>query len=811
MTDTLNNTRPEETETMTSRYERAQSLMHGIWTKKMTLNTTVYANWIGESECFWYERETTAGKDYRLVNASEATNSCAFDHAILAELLAESAQQEVNAEDLPIKNLEMTLDASLAVAAVSFMAFDKHWFVDLASNQCTPQDQPLPETEVMSPDGRYVAFARDHNLWVRDIGSNQETALTRDGEEDYVYAVSGSGWGFTMEPSLQVRWSPDSKRLFTVQRDTRRVKTLPVTHHIPKDGSCRPTVEQFKIAYPGDEHVETLRLLAIEVDSARIIEASYRQIPVTRNTRGLFTANLGWWSTDSRRVYFVDVERDYQTARVVEFDTCTGRTCVLFEETSDTHLNLMMNSDDSPTLLPLPDSQELIWFSERSGWAHLYLYDLETGLLKNAITQVDALGNPGQGWLVRYLVQYDPKRREVFVQTAGRSAISTKPDCERDPYYRDLVRVNIDTGEMVTLASGDHDCAVALSSDELQTLIASANRDIARAAAISPSHNFAVITRSRADEIPVTVLVDRDGNQVLDLETADISALESALAGHWQWPEPVKLRAADNKTDIYGLVFRPSDFSPDRSYPVVSHVFNTPELTWVSKGSFSNGAVFGWPYFDAAAMAELGCVVVQIDGRGGPFRSKAFLDESYGWVESTSNLDDHVAGIRQLAEQYSYMDLNRVGITSHLNGGSGAVQGLLHYPDFYKVGVTACLHDSRLLPTLMWGDKYEGVLNPAESSAAFKKDRQYPEQLVANLQGKLLLMHGMLDTTIPPTAMFRVIDELQKANKDFDMLLLPDFGHAVSNYLTRRTWDYLVRHLLDQDPPKEFKLNSAAG
>ena len=432
-----------------------------------------------------------------------------------------------------------------------------------------------------------------------------------------------------------------------MQRDTRRVKDLPVIHYVPQNGSPRPTVTNFKVAYPGDEHIETLRLVSIEVETGQQQEANYRHIPTTRNGNGFFDAKLGWWSTDDRRAYFVDMERDYKTVRVVEFDTDTGETKSLIEETSETQINLMPNADERPMLVPLPETNELLWFSERTGWGHLYLYDLDSGKLKNTITHGD--------WLVRHIVHVDTKRREVFLQTTSRSS-------NRDPYYRGLCRVHLDTGKIKTLVSSNHEINTIVKNEmNTMTMGMLGINDVNKACGVSSTGNFAVVTQSRADEIPVSFLVDRYGNNLLTLETADISGLPAG----WQWPEPVKLLSADGTRGIYGLVFRPSDFSVRKSYPVISHLFSTPEIPWVSKGSFTNGsATFGWPYLDAAALAELGFIVVLIDGRGTPCRDKDFHDEHYGWVDSVSNLDDHVAGIKQLAERYPYMNVQRVGITT---------------------------------------------------------------------------------------------------------------------------------------------------
>ncbi len=755
------------------RYETARQLMRGSFSKAVAFNTTVFPVWIDHSDCCWYLREKKEGKEFRFVDAKAGTNTLAFDHHKLAAALAELLEREVNANNLPFEKITI----NLSPRTIGFKAFDQWWQYDATSETCVEVGKPLSKREILSPDGRLLVFEKDHNLWLRDVKNNEERPLTTDGEADYRYGAPGQAWGHGMGCGLQVRWSSDSQRIFTVQRDLRGVKALPVVHHVPQDGSLRPQIEFQKFAYPGDEHVESLRLLAIDVSTGRHQPAHYAQIPVTRNTNGLFTANLAWWGKDNHQAYFVHVDRYYKYARLIAFDTDTGLTRLVFEERATTHINMMLNSDELPTFIPLPESDEFLWFSERSGWAHLYLYDLKSGALKHPVSRGD--------WLVRQTVHFDSKRREVFVQTAGRSP-------SRDPYYRDLVRINIDTGELFELISGDYDVTAA-SVKDMTTGMAGWD---SVSNAVSHAGNYAVVTRSRADEVPVTLLIDRQGQTIMELERADISGLPDG----WNWPEPVKLMAADGKTDIYGLVYRPSDFSPENTYPIISHGFNTCELTWVSKGSFTNHSFLTLGYLDAAALAELGCIVVQIDGRGTPFREKTFHDESYGWAESASKLEDHVAGIQQLAERYPYMDLDRVGITTHVTGGPGAVQGLLHYPDFFKVAVASLFHDSRLVSSSMWGDKFEGPNGP-------NPEQQYPEELVDKLQGKLLLQQGMLDGSTPPAALFRLIEALQKANKDFDMIFLPNVAHEPSRYLVRRSWDYFVQHLFDETPPKEFSLS----
>ena len=681
--------------TLETRYQRARYLQSGIFNNKLHFNDAVFPIWIENTDCFWYERtiktgidEKGRGKEYRMVNAKLASNKLAFDHVECAAALAEAAKTEVDAENLPIDTVKITCDPLI----VSFSAFDRFWQFDAASKSLVETLTIHPSWRV-SPDKKQALFVRDYNLWLRNLSSGEERALTQDGNKDYAYAAVSSAWGMKFDPTPlpQALWSPDSQWAFTLQRDTREVKTLPTVHHIPKDGSLRPQLEEVKVAYPGDEHVETYRMLAIHVSTGRLQEANYRQIPAVCNGHGFFKEGMGWWAKDSCHAYFVDMERDHQTVRLVEFTVATGAMRIIIEEAAATHLNMSQNNDEHPTFMPLPESNEVLWWSERSGWAHIYLYDLESGELKNTVTQGD--------WVVRDVCYFDAERREMFAQTAGRCA-------QRDPYYRDLVRINVDTGDITTLIDSNHDYFAASHKNFVFDLsISVLHMDISSASPVAPSGDYAVVTRSRADELSVSVLLDRNGMEILTLETMEVSE----FFGNWQWPEPVETIAADGKTQIFGLIFRPSDFNPSQSYPVISHVFNVPDSTFVSKGSFHNSLILNWTYLDAAALAELGFIVVQIDGRGTPWRSKAFQDESYGSYHVASNLDDHVVGIQQLAQRYSYMDLNRVGIFSSI-GTDASVLGVLQYPDFYKVSVCGdCLHDTRLESAQLLGDMYEGI------------------------------------------------------------------------------------------------------
>ena len=772
--------------TILSCYEQAQKIFQGYLSTHLVKNDAVYPHWIENSHCFWYLKDTENGKEYRLVDAKKRSNTLAFDHALLARALANASNQDVNAQDLPISHVTLTLSPVI----VSFTAFDQQWQFLAEEGICQPLTQPtlINDGDVLSPDGRQIAFVRDYNLWVRDVATGKERALTLDGEESFAYAASSSAWGnaSSVLPNHPALWSPDSRCLLTVKRDKRHVLTLPQVTHLPMDGSARPPLTQSQVAYSGDTVIETYQILSINTDTGYTCYADYHPLPAALNEYwGYSNSKLSFWAKESQYAYFVAQERGDKVLRLVKFDTHTGSTQILFEETSDTQIHILSDSQQLPLHQILADSNELIWCSERSGWAHLYLYDLTTGALKQTITQ----GN----WLVRDLLRVDAKKRELYIQTAGRVA-------KRDPYYRDICRVNIDSGELTTILSSDHDYVVQYPEcigTFIARLMGQASKD---ANGLSPDNLSMVVTQTRADQAPTSLLIDHQGRTILEVESADISALPD----NWQWPEPVKLLAADGKTDIYGLLFRPSDFSPDKSYPIINFINSGPWLSVVPKGSFHTSRGYAdRHYFYSAAMAELGFIVLNLDSRGSPLRSKAFLDESYGWIPASANTDDHAGAIQQLVQRYPYMDINRVGICSQLY--RSGLQNFLERQDLYKVCVQMSLLDNRLIGCTVEGDKWEGINGPNGNT------HRYPEELVSQLKGKLMLMHTItsaVSTTYPSAATFRVVEALQKANKAFEMLMVPGSpsGLPCSGYMTRRGWDFLVKHLQDVTPPAEFEL-----
>ncbi len=754
---------PVSTNEMLARYQRAQTLDQAASIlRNVVLNASVAPHWIGDSDHFWYLRETRAGEEYRLVDAAKQTNIPAFDHGALAAALAKGSGEQVNPQDLPLSNVEI----ALSPPKVTFTAFKADWEYDVATRRVTKLDYPLSPQWRVSPDGKKAAFIRDYNLWVRDMQSGRERQLTHDGEEFYEFGYPPTVYGRRELDHQDFLWSPDSKRLVTQLRDTRAVGIgVPLVQHVPPDGSLRPNIinPERRVAFAGDEQVEAWQPVSIDVQSGAIQTFDCPPQPINHPPYlGYFSANRGGW-IDNRYVWYTHQHIDETHTRVLKLDSHTGKSSVLFEEDPESCFPIIPRQTHrrAPAMY-LPASRELIWWSDRNGWAHLYLYDALSGKLKKTLTQ----GN----WLVRNILHYDADQRELFIQTAGRGSWP-------NPYYRDVCRLNLDTGELNTVVASDHEYVV-------YEPYSGPGRDTS---GVSPSGRYVAVTRSRVDANPVSLLLDRDGRELLTVETADPYGMPDYNVP----PEPALVKAADGETDVYAVVTRPSDFSPDKSYPLLDYTWGPPV------GAYSNNrsSSVGMP---AAAYAELGFIVVQVAGRANQwtYREKAFQDYSNPEVPGGGfgYKVDAVAAIKQLAQRYPYMDINRVGVVEPIST-PGVLTAMLVYPDFYKVGtIQSPPADSRLFPMNL-----------------FAPDHPPYEDFAENLRGKLLLIQGMMDDVVSAGAMFRLVEALQKANKRFDMLVLPNVGHAPSDYVTRVCWDYLVRHLLGAEPPENFKLIGSVG
>ena len=724
----------------------------------------VRPTWLADGR-FWYRATVPNGSTFYMVDPARRSRDALFDATRLATALATVTGGRVDANRLPFQSFELAKDSRSITVGVR----NRRFRCDLQQYTCAPADSTgggmsAPENSSVSPDGRTAVFIRDYNLWAKDLGSGRETQLTTDGVKDFGYATDNAGWVHSDRPI--VTWSPDSKQIATYQQDERGVHDM----YLVAAQAGSPKLEAWKYPLPGDSVIFRISRVIIKLNPGGTPSVVRFQMPPDqhRSTVSDHVACAGGicdveWYPDGSHLAFVSSARDHKTAWFRVADANTGAVRTLFEEHMPTQVGDASLRENLWRVLP--GSNELIWWSERANWLQLYLYDLTTGQLKNQITTGD--GN------VDEIVSIDQKARQIYVMRSGAELPG------KDPYFQQLYRVGFD-GRGLTLLSPEN-----------------ANHQVAA----SPNGQFFVDTYSTADTPPVTVLRDANGKIVQTLERADISRL---LATGWHPPTPFHVKARDGKTDIYGLMFTPSKLDSTKKYPIINYIYPGPQSGSVGTRSFSPARG------DDQALAELGFVVVSIDGMGTPGRSKAFHDFYYGHMHDNT-LPDQVAGMRELAQRYKFIDIDRVGIWGHSGGGFASADAMFSYPDFFKVGWSESgNHDNRVYED-DWGERYEGLLVRSDGSDNYVPEAN--ETYAKNLKGKLMLVHGLMDDNVPPYNTTLVVDALVKAGKDFDLLLLPYAHHGYgvdNNYAMRRRWDYFVKNLLGAEPPKEYQIGKGA-
>ncbi len=680
----------------------------------------------------------------------------AFDAGKLAEAIRKRDPngKPVDAAKLPVTALKRGADGGLVVTARGddYRCDDK---------RCTAlAKKKKGEPGAPSPDGKSEAFVRGWNLWLRDVASGAETQLTTDGATDYGYATDNPGWKHS--DKAIVVWSPDSRKIATFQQDQRKTSTMTLVG----TNVGAPKVEQWKYPFAGDENVTLIERVIVDLsgDAPKLVRL---QMPPDQH-RSTCSDDLvcdgGWedvqWAKDGNTLAFVSTDRGHKSATLRVADAATGTVRDVYTETVATQYQ------SAPALASvnwryLPESGEFIWFSQKSDWGHLYLHDLATGKEKRQITSGD--------WNVTRIVRLDPAGRRVFFLGVGRES-------GRDPYFVHYYRTGLDGGDAQLLTPEDANHVVTVAED---------------------ARHF-VDVRSTISTAPVTLLRDADGRQVAELARADLTRLKAA---GWVAPATIVVKARDGKTDLYGQMFKPSNFDASKKYPVVLYIYPGPQVGSVRSRSFAPA------HGDHQALAELGFVVVAIDGMGTPLRSKSFQDAWYGNM-ADNTLPDQVAALKELAARHPWFDISRLGIWGHSGGGNATAAAMFRYPDFFKVGIAESGNHDNLTYEDDWAERYHGLLEKRDDGKT-NYTGQDNASLAKNLKGKLFLIHGMMDDNVPPQSTLQVVDALMKANKDFDLLMLPHARHGFGkdgNYVMRRRWDYFVRNLQGVEPPAQFEL-----
>lgn len=764
----------------------------------LVLNARFTPHWRdGTPERFTYRRELGEGRvEFVSVEAATGRRKAAFPHAIVAEGLRAASGKDVDATRLPFQDFEEGTHR-----AISFNAFGSQWTCGTVEARCRKLESP-PASDplaVPSPDGRWLAYLEGGNLWVRSRDGQERFALTTDAAPGYGYAshvqstlgviLTGAraralavkdGQPIPGPPGPPaapvVLWSPDSSHLLTHRIDEREVHDITLVQSTPLDGSVRPTASSWRYAVPNDAAIARVEPWIFDVARRSGRRVDIDPLP------GLFFTPIEsrdtWWSNDGHSIYLIARSRYFKSMTLGIIDADSGHVRPLISETGRTFVE-SASLGERPMVYLLAN-RELVWFSERGGHGHLYVYDAETGALKRALTSGD--------WTVRNVLRLDEAAGYIYV-----SGNEREPGA--DPYYRFVYRIRLRDGDVTRLTPEDADHDVPATQLNAMVEIPAANLGF------SPSGRYFLETHSRADLAPSTVLRGADGKLIAAVESADISRL---LASGLTMPERFHTLAADGKTMLYGVVLRPSNFDPSRRYPVIDSPYPGPQAHRVDPRFLS--LVFD--DLGAQGYAELGAIVVMLDGRGTHGRSKAFHDESYGGLAQAGHLDDHVAAIRDLARRYDYMDLDRVGIFGSSGGGYATAHALATFPDFFKVGVAdAGNHDQRGYIAI-WGETYNGP----EQGDNYREASNV--ELAKNIRGKLFLLHGDMDSNVLPSQTLQLAAALIGANRDFDLLIVPNAGHVTARgrtYALRRAWDFMVRHLMGAEPPPQYQFPPAPG
>lgn len=774
---------------------------------KMIFSLSVDPHWLKQSNKFWYTYETSEGKQWMIVDPVKNEKKSMFDKDQLAASLTRIIKDPFDAQHLPIDSLKFIKDENwIQFEVKSSLEIDKpgakkdakaekikkvfYFEYNLNTAQLNElvgftKPKRKPSWANMAPDQSKVVFGRNHNLYYMDKANYEkalaneddssivETAITKDGIQNFGWHGEGGETNVDAEKNKNKRkpvggyWSENSKQFAIVKVDNRKVKDLWVINSI---ADPRPTLETYKYWMPGEKEAPVDHLMLVDM-----VNYTYKEINVSLykdqdiamwnksaavNARDDEFRPMIWLGTNEQ-LYLARTSRDLKKIDQCVVNTITGEVKVVVAESLNTSIEIK-----KPELIK--NGAELVEWSERDGWAHLYLYDGQ-GNLKNQITQ--------GAWHVEGIISVDETKRVVYFSANGRESVNGGKE---DPYYMHLYKINLDGSGLQLLNAGNFDHSFS----------------------VNDNNTYLVNTASRVNTTPVSSLHSADGRKLMDLETAD---LRNLMATGYKFPETFKIKADDGITDLYGVMYKPYDFDSTKKYPIIEYVYPGPQTESVNK-SFSKGM----DRIDR--LAQLGFVVVTIGNRGGHYaRSKWYHNYGYGNLRDYG-LADKKATVEQLADRFSFIDRNKAGIHGHSGGGFMSTAAILVYPDIFKVAVSNAGNHDNSVYNRWWSEKHHGVKEniseKGDTSFSYMIDKN--PDLAKNLKGKLLLIHGEIDNNVHPANTLRVVNALIKANKRFDMLILPTQRHGfgdMNEYWFWRTADYFSKYLLGDNTERSVDID----
>jgi len=719
-----------------SDYERA----NGLKTKyeSAVIDIAGSATWIGNSNRFWYRKLSKGASTYIVVDAITLQKQPAFDHEKIAAALSKLLGNTYKAQDLPLSGLRFDTTGATLFASV-----------DGSSIRCAIADAVCVRVDfsarggqstgpITSPDGKLEALINNYNVVIRPVGSRESTVLSTDGSEGNYY-----------EPRTMT-WSPDSKKLAVYRVRPGYKREVHYIESSPED-QLQPKTSSIVYNKPGD---------VLELEQPVLFDVTTRTQVNIDNALFQNPYNISdpVWRKDGRAFTFEYNQRGHQVYRVIDVNASTGKPRAVISEEPKTFFYYNpttgnLTDSGKKYRFDVSDGKEIIWMSERDGWNHLYLYDGVTGSVKNQITKGD--------WVVRGVQRVDEAKRQIWFSAGGMYP-------GKDPYHAYYYRINFDGTGMTQLTPAEGNHSGAYSNDG----------------------QFFLDAYSTLDVPPVLELRKVADNSVLaTIERGDISELNRT---GWRPPEVFTAKGRDGKTDIWGVIIKPTNFDPTKKYPVIENIYAGPHGSFVPKSFVA--------YSTMMSQADIGFVVVQIDGMGTSNRSKAFHEVAWKNL-GDAGFPDRILWHKAVAAKYPWYDISRVGIYGGSAGGQNALGGLLFHPDFYKAAVSyAGCHDNRM-DKIWWNEQWMSWPIGPQYSAASNVDNAY------RLQGDLLLIVGELDTNVDPSSTMQVVHQLMKHNKNFDLLVVPGANHPAargdqySNYGDHKRYDFFVQHLLGVIPP----------